>query len=506
MNHSLAGILTWTAVALATVGAAAQPASPNRVGVAAAVSGDVQLAAATVPTARAVGAIRSGQDVFLGDRVATGPTGQLQIMLLDQTVFTIGPDASVTIDEFVYDPSSGQGKLTAAVSGSFRFVTGRIANANPADMKVRTPVGTMGIRGTVVAGRADGAYALIVLLGPALDNNAGERPGKVVVEANDPSASSVELRRPGFATEINGRGAPPVAPFRLDATRLQQLLGEFDRRALRRATGTVASPGAQPEAPSDVEIAEVEPSAGALAGSAAQASGDARASGLRGVTAVPGLTSGRPNSQNPDQLNSTTPSLPGPPAAGGGGTGGGGTGGGGGGVPGVFDVSTFTQLGQVGRSSSVFPAQTFGLTVAGTSGETSGGSYTVAMTIDFGQRQTRGSLVVDVGAPFPLAGRQVFQVATQYSADGRPNFGPNDPAIHQVRTGSLASTGQLDFHYGTLGGAKADQLLSGVVFAQQRPGQQKVTAFGAGISTTSGNPIGADAAAALKALKLPAVK
>jgi hypothetical protein len=176
----------------------------------------------------------------------------------------------------------------------------------------------------------------------------------------------------------------------------------------------------------------------------------------------------------------------------------------------VFDASTFAQLNQVTRSSSVFPAQTFGLALADTnpSGGVAVGNFTVAMTVDFGQRQTRGTIDLDLGAAFPRAGRQTFQVSTQYTADGSPRSGPNDPAIQQVRTGSLGGAGDLAFHYVPINhnGTTADRLLSGVVFSQQPAGQPKVTGFGAGVSTTSGTPVAADVQAAIKTLKLPPTK
>src|SRR5687767_10798383 len=78
-------------------------AGAARAGVAAAVRGEVKLAA--VPGLREVGKdVASGDPIFLGDQVTTGVEGRLQIMLADETVFTIGPNAAMTIDTFVYDP------------------------------------------------------------------------------------------------------------------------------------------------------------------------------------------------------------------------------------------------------------------------------------------------------------------------------------------------------------------------------------------------------------------
>ena len=176
-------------------------------GVAAAVRGEVRLVAFTpegpAADANAVGrVIASGDRIFLGDKIETGASAGLQIMLLDETIFTIGPNAAMTIDTFVYDPTTDAGELTASiVKGAFRFVSGRIAKNNPSDMNVKLPVATIGIRGTAVAGEVIPATpdappsAEVILLGPGAGNNADERPGRVIVNN---AGSSVEISRAGF--------------------------------------------------------------------------------------------------------------------------------------------------------------------------------------------------------------------------------------------------------------------------------------------------------------------
>jgi len=84
-----------------------------------------------------------------GARVTTGPTGHVQCLLLDQTVFTIGPNSNMIIDEFVYDTDMSPKKVSVLMSiGFFRWVTGKVARKDPKAMKVTLPVGTLGIRGT----------------------------------------------------------------------------------------------------------------------------------------------------------------------------------------------------------------------------------------------------------------------------------------------------------------------------------------------------------------------
>jgi len=87
--------------------------------------------------------------VTLGTRVFTGPDGRVQLLLLDETVCTMGPNGDMVIDEFVYDPNNSSDKITARLQkGLLRWVTGKAPRKNPANMKVILPAGDTGIRGT----------------------------------------------------------------------------------------------------------------------------------------------------------------------------------------------------------------------------------------------------------------------------------------------------------------------------------------------------------------------
>ena len=76
------------------------------------------------------------------------PTSKLGVSFLDDTVFSMSADARMVLDELVYDPANAANSSMVfnLVQGSFVFVTGAIAPTG--NMKVETPVATMGIRGT----------------------------------------------------------------------------------------------------------------------------------------------------------------------------------------------------------------------------------------------------------------------------------------------------------------------------------------------------------------------
>lgn len=229
-SKTMTRALSAALISLAPATALAQNISAQA-GVAAAVRGDVTLVA-TMPAAveRAVGQnLSSGDKIFLGDVIETGPQAGMQIMLLDETIFTIGPNAGLIIDTFVYDPATSAGQVTATVlKGAFRFVSGRVAKKEPRNMNVQTPAGTIGIRGTSAAGRvyppdANGVItAEFVLLGPGAENNASERAGRIIVTNGD---TSVEISRSGFGTTVNGQGGIPTPPVRINPIRVGALTG-----------------------------------------------------------------------------------------------------------------------------------------------------------------------------------------------------------------------------------------------------------------------------------------
>ena len=88
-----------------------------------------------------------GDAVYLGDVVRTGADGRLGINFADGSSFNLSSNARMVLDQFVYEPNGrSNSTLFNLTSGTFTFVAGKIAKTG--DMKIDTPVATMGIRGT----------------------------------------------------------------------------------------------------------------------------------------------------------------------------------------------------------------------------------------------------------------------------------------------------------------------------------------------------------------------
>jgi hypothetical protein len=192
-------------------------------GVTGAVQGEAQLQSPARQTS--IDRLASGEDVVMGDEVSTRAQSRLQIMLLDQTAITMGENASLVIDEFVYDPENANAALSASVAqGAFRLVTGGVARSNPEGTKVTLPSAVLTIRGTTTEGNCDSSGCIVALSGTGDRNSAGKKPSQILIESDK---DSKVLKRAGFFVLISPDGTI-TEPERLDEEAASRLAGLFD--------------------------------------------------------------------------------------------------------------------------------------------------------------------------------------------------------------------------------------------------------------------------------------
>ena len=143
----------------------------------------------------------------------------MQVLLLDETVFTLGAGAAMTIDKFVYDPNQTHELAANIKKGAFRFVSGKVAKAGKDAMKVSVPGATIAVRGTQVAGLInDEGISNIILLGPG-PNSFGATPGAITV-FND--LGSVDILRGGYGLQAVPQ-EPPGQIQQADPALLERL-------------------------------------------------------------------------------------------------------------------------------------------------------------------------------------------------------------------------------------------------------------------------------------------
>jgi hypothetical protein len=137
-----------------------------------------------------------GAAVHMKDELRTGAEGRLHVTFRDNTVLTLGENASVVIDRYIYDPDKGTGEtVLQAAKGAFRFASGHIKEIQGSKIAVSTPVADIGVRGTEFwGGPLGGKYGVLLLEGEVSVSN---------------QAGSVTLAATGQGTDIPSPLDPP---------------------------------------------------------------------------------------------------------------------------------------------------------------------------------------------------------------------------------------------------------------------------------------------------------
>lgn len=92
--------------------------------------------------------LKLGDSIFFKDTIKTDKNGNAQLLFIDKSALTVGANASIIIDEFVYNPADSSGNLLMrSTKGTFRFIGGALSKKKA--VKIKTPVGTIGIRGGI---------------------------------------------------------------------------------------------------------------------------------------------------------------------------------------------------------------------------------------------------------------------------------------------------------------------------------------------------------------------
>ncbi len=169
---------------------------------------------ANVPAGSGAGPTAIGDPVYKGDVVQTGADGKVGITFTDGTAFNLSSNARMELNEFVYDPNGKSNSTLISLSkGTFTFIAGKVAKTG--DMKIDTPVATMGIRGTTphVEISDDGTVKFSTLI----------EENKSKVEENKSGATK---KRAGI--EENKRGQPVKQRQATRTSSRQQAEGNFD--------------------------------------------------------------------------------------------------------------------------------------------------------------------------------------------------------------------------------------------------------------------------------------
>lgn len=144
--------------------------------------------------------LKLADDIYHNELIETEDGSATEVVFIDETKLALGPNSSIIIDKFVYDPSPDQSSFVAtATKGVFRFVTGNLPKKS---YTIHTPAATIGIRGTV--------FSLVVLPQQTTDGSESSLVRFTLEEgAADISgcgADAIHLEAPGDVVTLHSIG------------------------------------------------------------------------------------------------------------------------------------------------------------------------------------------------------------------------------------------------------------------------------------------------------------
>ncbi len=166
-------------------------------------------------------ALHVGDAVYKSDVLQTGAASSVGISFPDGTALNLVANTRMALNEYSYDPNgNSNAALMTLVEGTFAFVAGKVAHTG--DMKIATPVATMGIRGTtgvveqqqpgtISSNQGQMAYGFAVV--PDFGTTAN---GAYTLCFTDPTSGACQVfttvSQTGFLTFVTpqGIGLPPT--------------------------------------------------------------------------------------------------------------------------------------------------------------------------------------------------------------------------------------------------------------------------------------------------------
>lgn len=149
--------------------------------------------------------------VYEYDELKTGPRGRIQVLFSDNTIVSLGRKSTIEIAEYMWKPDEKTGAMKTKVKeGVFRVMGGAITKEAPRNFTTETPAATIGIRGSMYAGKVSGPQLMVVFEG-----------GKGIDVSND--VGRISITKPGYGTHVMGADLPPLPPKAFSSDELSEL-------------------------------------------------------------------------------------------------------------------------------------------------------------------------------------------------------------------------------------------------------------------------------------------
>lgn len=165
-----------------------------------------------------------GSGVEMNDTIVTAKA-KAKLTFEDDTTVNITEQSKLVVDDFVYDPKKGTGKLAMkVVLGTARYASGQIAKTNPQQVAVNTPTATVAVRGTDFSMTVDELGRSLIMLLPSCDKDKRKCVTGAITVKND--AGEVFLDQPYQATLVASLSTPPTSPvvISIDQANINNLL------------------------------------------------------------------------------------------------------------------------------------------------------------------------------------------------------------------------------------------------------------------------------------------
>jgi len=156
--------------------------------------------------------VGKGTGINMNDVITTSKA-KLGLTFEDNTKVAITAQSKLVIDDFVYDPNSGTGKLAMNVAmGTVRYASGTIAHNSRENVRLRTPTATIAVRGTDFTMTVDEiGRSLVILLPTCPDPDKPEEcwTGEIEVMTD---VGSVIMNQAFQATVVASADRAPTTP------------------------------------------------------------------------------------------------------------------------------------------------------------------------------------------------------------------------------------------------------------------------------------------------------
>jgi hypothetical protein len=178
-------------------------------------AGAVNTATSGTPPGAPTRVIEIGTQVVANEKIQTTATGSVQVLFIDKTTLNVGPNSTLVIDRFVYNPATTKGELALSLGKGVVRVVGGIATHSEG-ATIRTPVAAIGLRGGIAIISHSSAKGTQAILG------FGHMSVTSLCAGTNCTSTTTEVSRPGFGVTVAGLSRPPSSPGRASSQEIAQ--------------------------------------------------------------------------------------------------------------------------------------------------------------------------------------------------------------------------------------------------------------------------------------------